>query len=59
MGTKQKTVVIGAGFGGFAAVQGLKTANAEITVIDKRNHHLFQPLLYQVATAGLSPSDIA
>lgn len=59
MGTKKKIVVIGAGFGGLAAVQGLKTADAEITVIDKRNHHLFQPLLYQVATAGLSPSDIA
>ena len=59
MGDKKKIVVIGAGFGGLAAVQGLKTADAEITVIDKRNHHLFQPLLYQVATAGLSPSDIA
>jgi len=59
MGEKKKIVVVGAGFGGLAAVQGLKTADAEITVIDKRNHHLFQPLLYQVATAGLSPSDIA
>ena len=59
MGSKRKIVVIGAGFGGLAAVQGLKNADAEITLIDKRNHHLFQPLLYQVATAGLSPSDIA
>ncbi len=59
MGTKYKIVVIGAGFGGLTAVQGLKRADAEITLIDKRNHHLFQPLLYQVATAGLSPSDIA
>jgi len=54
-----KIVVIGAGFGGLAAVQKLKRTNADITLIDKRNHHLFQPLLYQVATAGLSPSDIA
>ena len=59
MGSKKKIVVIGAGFGGLAAVQALKKADAEITLIDKRNHHLFQPLLYQVATAGLSPSDIA
>ena len=59
MESKKKIVVIGAGFGGLAAVQSLKNADAEITLIDKRNHHLFQPLLYQVATAGLSPSDIA
>lgn len=59
MEAKQKIVVIGAGFGGLTAVQSLKNADAEITLIDKRNHHLFQPLLYQVATAGLSPSDIA
>jgi len=59
MKPKKKIVVIGAGFGGLAAVQNLKNADAEITLIDKRNHHLFQPLLYQVATAGLSPSDIA
>jgi len=59
MDLKKKIVVIGAGFGGLTAVQGLKNADVEITLIDKRNHHLFQPLLYQVATAGLSPSDIA
>ena len=59
MEAKKKIVVIGGGFGGLAVVQGLKRANAEITLIDKRNHHLFQPLLYQVATAGLSASDIA
>jgi len=59
MAPKKKIVVIGAGFGGLTAVQRLKNADAEITLIDKRNHHLFQPLLYQVATAGLSPSDIA
>ena len=59
MDTKKKIVVIGGGFGGLATVQGLKTADAEITLIDKRNHHLFQPLLYQVATAGLAATDIA
>src|ERR1700734_3149781 len=52
-------VVVGAGFGGMAAVQALKGADVDITLIDRRNHHLFQPLLYQVATAALSPSDIA
>ncbi len=52
-------VIIGAGFGGLAAAKGLERADVDITVIDKRNHHLFQPLLYQVATAGLSPADIA
>lgn len=56
---RPKLVVIGAGFGGLAAVKALRKADLDITVIDKRNHHLFQPLLYQVATAGLSPSDIA
>src|ERR1700734_3124204 len=52
-------VVVGAGFGGMAAVQALKGADVDITLIDRTNHHLFQPLLYQVATAGLSPADIA
>jgi NADH dehydrogenase len=52
-------VVVGAGFGGMAAVQALKGANVDITLIDRTNHHLFQPLLYQVATAALSPADIA
>ena len=59
MGSNNRVVVIGAGFGGLAAVQRLKKADVDITLIDKRNHHLFQPLLYQVATAELSPSDIA
>lgn len=54
-----RVVIIGAGFGGLAAAKGLKHTQVDITLIDKRNHHLFQPLLYQVATAGLSPSDIA
>ena len=52
-------VIVGAGFGGLAAAKALAKAPVDITVIDKRNHHLFQPLLYQVATAGLSPADIA
>lgn len=52
-------VIVGAGFGGLAAAQGLRNAHVDVTLIDKRNHHLFQPLLYQVATAGLSPADIA
>ena len=52
-------VIIGGGFGGLAAAQALKRAPVTVTLIDRRNHHLFQPLLYQVATAGLSPGDIA
>lgn len=56
---KPQVVIIGAGFGGLYAARALKHAPVEITVVDRRNHHLFQPLLYQVATAGLSPGDIA
>lgn len=52
-------VIVGAGFGGLRAAQALKRGDVRITVIDRRNYHLFQPLLYQVATAGLSPNDIA
>lgn len=52
-------VVVGAGFGGVAAVKGLQHTACRITLVDRRNYHLFQPLLYQVATAGLSPADIA
>ncbi|MDQ3010607.1 MAG: NAD(P)/FAD-dependent oxidoreductase [Acidobacteriota bacterium] len=52
-------VIIGAGFGGLTAAQALKRAPVRVTVIDRTNHHLFQPLLYQVAMAGLSPADIA
>ena len=52
-------VIIGGGFGGLAAAQALKRAPVRITLLDRRNHHLFQPLLYQVATAGLSPGNIA
>lgn len=57
--TKPRIVIIGAGFGGLAVVRGLRSVDAEITLIDRQNHHLFQPLLYQVATAALSPADIA
>jgi len=52
-------VIVGAGFGGLRAARALKHADVRITVIDRRNYHLFQPLLYEVATAGLSPNDIA
>jgi NADH dehydrogenase len=52
-------VVVGGGFGGLSAVRGLRRAAVRVTLVDRRNHHLFQPLLYQVATAALSPADIA
>jgi NADH dehydrogenase len=52
-------VIVGAGFGGLAAAHGLAGAAVDVTLIDRRNYHLFQPLLYQVATAGLSPAQIA
>ena len=55
VGNRRTHVVrIGAGFGGLTAAMHLKRAEADVTVIDRRNHHLFQPLLYQVATAALS-----
>ena len=54
-----RVVIVGAGFGGLSAATALARAPVQITVIDERNYHLFQPLLYQVATAGLSPADIA
>ena len=52
-------VVVGAGFAGLSAVKALARADADVTLIDRRNHHLFQPLLYQVATAALAPNQIA
>jgi NADH dehydrogenase len=52
-------VIVGAGFGGLAAARGLRGAPTQVTVIDRTNHHVFQPLLYQVATAALSPADIS
>jgi NADH dehydrogenase len=54
-----RVVIVGGGFGGLSAAKALSKAPFEITLIDRNNHHLFQPLLYQVATAGLSPADIA
>jgi len=54
-----RVVIVGAGFGGLEAAHRLAGADVRITVIDRRNHHLFQPLLYQVATASLAPSEIA
>jgi NADH dehydrogenase FAD-containing subunit len=58
-GELPRVVIVGAGFGGLSAAMALRRAPVQVTVIDRRNHHLFQPLLYQVATAGLSPADIA
>jgi NADH dehydrogenase len=55
----RKIVIIGGGFGGLTAARALKDSRAEVTLIDRQNHHLFQPLLYQVAMAGLAPSEIA
>jgi NADH dehydrogenase len=56
---RPRIVVIGAGFGGLFTVRGLERVEADIVLVDQNNYHLFQPLLYQVATAGLAPSDIA
>ena len=56
---RPKVVVIGAGFGGIGAGTRLAHLPVDATIVDRRNHHVFQPLLYQVATAGLSPADIA
>src|SRR5882757_1578144 len=56
---RPKVVIIGAGFGGIEAAKSLRRAPVEVTVIDRQNHHCFQPLLYQVATAALSPADVA
>jgi NADH:ubiquinone reductase (H+-translocating) len=57
--TLPRVVIIGAGFGGLSAAKRLAKAPFEVTIVDRHNYHLFQPLLYQVATAGLSPGDIA
>jgi NADH dehydrogenase len=58
-GLRPRVVIIGGGFGGLSAAKHLKGANVDITLIDKQNYHLFQPLLYQVAAAALSPGDVA
>src|SRR5260370_41373131 len=54
-----RVVIVGAGFGGIACARALRHAPASVTLIDRQNYHLFQPLLYQVATAALSPADLA
>src|SRR5271157_2580373 len=59
MADRHRVVILGGGFGGLNAAQKLKRAPVEVTLIDRRNFHLFQPLLYQVATGSLSPGDIA
>lgn len=56
---RPRVVIVGAGFGGLSAAKGLRRAPVDVTIIDKRNHHLFQPFLYQVATSALSGADIA
>jgi NADH dehydrogenase len=56
---RQRIVIVGGGFGGLEAIKRLAGAPVDITLIDQRNHHIFQPLLYQVATASLAPSEIA
>src|SRR5262252_2764760 len=58
-GERKRVVIIGGGFAGIAATRALRHADVEIVLIDRRNHHIFQPLLYQVATAVLSPAEIA
>ncbi|MBW8814337.1 MAG: NAD(P)/FAD-dependent oxidoreductase [Caulobacterales bacterium] len=55
----KRVVIVGAGFGGLSAAAALAKTDADVTLVDRRNHHLFQPLLYQVATAGLAPTQIA
>lgn len=59
MGSRPKVIIIGGGFGGLSAAQALKSAPVDVTLVDRRNYHLFQPLLYQVATGSLSPGEIA
>src|ERR1700733_13415599 len=59
METGHRVVILGGGFGGLYAAKALKNAPVEVTVLDRRNFHLFQPLLYQVATGSLSPGEIA
>ena len=59
MAERHKVVIVGGGFGGLAAAQTLRRVDVDVTLIDRRNFHLFQPLLYQVATGGLSPANIA
>src|SRR4029077_7295689 len=57
--SRHRVVIVGGGFGGLQAALALGRAPVEVTLVDRRNFHLFQPLLYQVATGGLSPANIA
>ena len=57
--SRPKVVIVGAGFGGLTAARRIARLPVQVTVVDRKNHHTFQPLLYQVATAGLSPGEIA
>src|SRR5215213_9389290 len=56
---RARVVIVGGGFGGLAAAKSLAQSDVDLTLIDQQNHHCFQPLLYQVATASLSPADVA
>src|SRR5271155_4600977 len=57
--SRHRVIILGGGFGGLAAAQKLKNAPVDVILIDRRNFHLFQPLMYQVATGSLSPGEIA
>src|SRR5205807_8655684 len=59
MAGRHRVVIVGGGFGGLRAARALKSAPVDVTLIDRRNYHLFQPLLYQVATGSLSPGQSA
>src|SRR5487761_145263 len=59
MGGKHRVIILGGGFAGLSAAKAFKRAELEVTLIDQRNFHLFQPLMYQVATGSLSPGEIA
>src|SRR5208283_2254913 len=59
MGEKQRVLILGGGFGGLHAARALKRVPVDVTLLDRRNFYLFQPLLYQVATGSLSPGEIA
>src|SRR5678809_528993 len=59
MSKRPQVIIIGGGFGGLRAARALRSAPVDVTLVDRRNYHLFQPLLYQVATGSLSPGEIA
>src|SRR5258708_39025772 len=59
MTSPKRVVIVGGGFAGLGAARALRSAPVDVTVVDRRNYHLFQPLLYQVATGSLSPGEVA